>query len=323
MQTGKNKHLNNNHNQPLVSVVIPVYNAGRYLRDALNSIVQQIYSNLEILCFDDGSNDNSAAILEEFKKYDKRIKVYKNKKNRGIGDTAQRLCELAKGKYIARMDADDVSFLNRIEKQVKFLEENPETVALGGQCITIDTTNHITGFKVFPLEHEKIYKMLYTAVSIQQGTMIINKSLLPENYLWYDNSLSPMDDLDFFFRLFSFGKVANLPDLILEYREYSNSSSLRDPKRSFYLTYNIRKKATKEYGYIPTAVDRFFNLLQYLAVYLLPSYFIFPVFKLFRKIKTRKLLGEILAQQNLHQEGKVFEEAKESLQVEPSYEVNV
>lgn len=320
MQTRMNGHLNN---QPLVSVVIPVYNAERYLRDSLNSIVQQSYENQEILCLDDGSTDNSAAILEEFKKHDKRIKVYKNRKNIGVGYTAQRLCELAKGKYIARMDADDVSFLNRIEKQVKFLEENPETVALGGQCITIDTTNHITGFKVFPLEHEKIYKMLYTAVSIQQGTIMINKNLLPENYLWYDNSLSPMDDLDFFFRLFSFGKVANLPDFVLEYREYSKSSSLKDPKRSFYLTYNIRKKATKECGYIPTAEDRFFNLLQYLTVSLLPSYFIFPVFKLFRKIKTRKLLEEILAQQDLHREDKAFQEAKESIKVGHSYEVNV
>ena len=282
---------------PLVSVVIPVYNAGKYLRAALNSILQQTYKNLEIICVDDGSTDNSLKILKEFQKYDPRIQVYKNNKNRGIGYTANLLNKLAKGNYLARMDADDISLLDRIEKQVKFLENNPDTVAVGGQCVTIDENNFISGFKVFPLKHKDIYKMIFTAVPIQQPTMMINRKLLPKNYQWYNNHLSPIDDLDFYFRLFSFGKLANLPDFILKYREYLQSSSLKDPKRSFNLTFKVRKNAVKEYGYVTTLKARILNGLQYLAVTLLPTYSVFPIFRFFRRVATKNLFDHILTLQ--------------------------
>jgi glycosyltransferase involved in cell wall biosynthesis len=100
---------------PLITVILPCYNASEYLHEALTSIVNQTYTNLEILCIDDGSTDDTVNILSSYEKEDNRIKIIRNEKNLKLIKTLNRGIELAKGDFIARMDADDISELNRIE----------------------------------------------------------------------------------------------------------------------------------------------------------------------------------------------------------------
>ena len=113
-------------NNPLVSVIIPCYNAEKYVEEAVRSIMTQTYKNIEILVTEDCSTDNTLKILKNLEKEDSRIKVIQNKKNLKIVKSLNNMINIAQGKYIARMDADDISLPERIEKQVRFMEENPE-----------------------------------------------------------------------------------------------------------------------------------------------------------------------------------------------------
>ncbi len=119
----KNKNKNQN---PLVSVIMPVYNAGNFLMEAIESILNQTYQNFEFIIVDDASTDNSWKIIQKYaKKYPKKIKAFQLKKtlNRGGDACANFALKKAKGKYIARMDADDIAHPKRLEKEVDFLEK--------------------------------------------------------------------------------------------------------------------------------------------------------------------------------------------------------
>ena len=117
--------------EKLVSVIIPCYNAEKYLRESVESIINQSYPNLEIICIDDCSTDSTLAILEELASRDARVKVLHNSRNMKIASSLNRGLEYSTGEYIARMDADDIALPKRIEKQVDYLEKNKETDICG------------------------------------------------------------------------------------------------------------------------------------------------------------------------------------------------
>ncbi len=117
--------------QPLVSVIIPCYNAEKYVEQAVRSIMNQTYKNLEILITDDCSTDASFAILQKLAEEDARIKLFRNTENQKIVRTLNALVERATGKYMARMDADDISLAKRFERQAAFLEANPDIAICG------------------------------------------------------------------------------------------------------------------------------------------------------------------------------------------------
>jgi len=280
----KNTNINEKVNS-LVSVLMPVYNAEQFVAQAIESVLNQTHQNFELICVDDGSQDKSYSILESYAKKDTRIKVFQNEKNTGIGYTRRKLVGLSKGTYIAILDADDIMMPQRLEKQFTFLEKNPDVVVLGGQCVTIDAKGDVTGTKIFPESFNEIYKMMYKKMSIQQPTLMVNKSLVPEDFPWYDNSMSPVEDLDNLFRLFNYGKFANLPDFVLFYRVYSASSSLKNPKRTYRLTKIVRNRAVKLYGYKPTLGARVEVFLQDIVVAVLPAGLVFPLYSFLRGMK--------------------------------------
>ena len=168
--------------KPLVSVLIPVFNAGNFLVPAIESIFNQTLKNLEIIAIDDGSTDNSLAILKSLAKKDKRLRVYKNPKNLNIANTLNRAIKLAKGQYLARMDADDIASENRLKLQIEYLRSHPGTVIVGGQCQTIDIDGKSLGHKNFPLTDKKIKQSLFEYNPIQHPTIVINKKIIPENF---------------------------------------------------------------------------------------------------------------------------------------------
>lgn len=274
--------------KPLVSIVLPVYNAGDFLVEAMLSIINQTYKNWELICVNDASKDNSLAILQDFALRDSRIKVYSNKRNLGVALTSNFVISKAKGKYLARMDADDVMMPDRIEKQVEFLQKNPGVVIVGGQCQLIDKDGEIIGRKIFPTKNTDLYKMSFRSMPIQQPTMMINLNLLPKKFTWYNDKFKPADDLDLFFRLFNFGLFANLPDFVLKYRMHKSNISLVNPKRTFFLTYEIRRRAVALYNYKPVFSSKLINYFQYLVVSVLPNFLIYPFFVFWRGIMPLK-----------------------------------
>lgn len=275
-----------NSTKPLVSVVIPVYNANGFLSDAIESIQNQTYKNLEIIIVDDGSTDETPKILRSFAKKDKRIKILTNRKNLNIATSLNKGIKIAKGKYIARMDADDISPPSRIEKQMRYLLAHPNIVILGGQCKTIDIKNKIIGHKLFPVTDKNIRDALYYENPIQHPTVIFNTNLIPKNFAWYNTNLPPAEDYDLFFRLAKFGKLHNLNSFIFKYRQYIGSSTFKNPLNTFNVTLKVRKLAKTKYGYIPSFKSNLIHRIQKLTIKLLPSFMIYPVYLIVRGIKS-------------------------------------
>ena len=268
---------------------MPVYNASKYIEEAIESVLSQTYTNWELIAVDDGSTDDSYKKLVSFSNIDRRIKIYKNGKNLGVGKTSNFAVSKAKGKYIARFDSDDIMPEYRIQKQVDFLNKNKEVILVGGQVETIDTRGRKIGDKVFPIKSKDIYEGFFTFMTVQQGASMINTSKLPKDFVWYNDEALTAEEVDLFFRMFKYGKFSNLPETTLFYRQYKGSRSLRDPKLTFFNTYNTRRIATRLYGYKPSIKAKVINLAQFIVVTALPSSLIYPVFTVLRGMVSLKL----------------------------------
>ena len=276
--------------KPLVSVIMPVYNAGEFLRQTLNSVFDQTYQNIEVIAIDDGSTDNSLKILKEYAKRDSRLKVLGNVKNLGVGQSANKALKKAKGNYIARLDADDLIPLDRIEKQVKFLMENSDIVVVGGQVELITEDGLPIVVKHFPETHSQIINFAFTAMPLQQGAMMVNKKLLPKDFIWYKEKLKTSEDLDFFFRAFKYGRGANLPEVVLYYRQHGKSiTQVASAKKIFFHAYKIRKKALRYYSFQVSDATMFLMIAQYILVKLLPSSMVYPLYYLWRGLRSFRM----------------------------------
>lgn len=272
----------NNSKSPLVSVLMTAYNAAPFVERAVISIFNQTYQNLEIIVVDDGSTDNTYQLLRDLKKNDKRLKIFRLKQNLGPSLASNFGLEKVRGKFIARMDADDVSLPDRVEKQIKFLLQNPDIVIVGGQCILIDENGDAIGKKDFPTNHREIYDALFSINPIQHPSAMINASLLPQRALYYHNHSLLAHDLELVFKLSQYGKLANLKDVVLYYRQHRNSLSLRNPKETFRATLQVRQRAVQYFGYRPTLKGRLIHLMQTIIVNLLPAKSIYPLFRILR-----------------------------------------
>lgn len=194
----------------LVSVIIPVYNVEKYVKEAIESIQNQTYKNLEIIVIDDGSVDDTYKIVEELAKDDNRIKLYKNEKNLKIVKTLNRALSLSNGEYIARMDGDDISALDRIEKKVKFLEENQEFELVGCSMKAIDINGKQIGQTVHYSNQNLLIESLEFVTPVSH-IWVARKSLY-EKLNGY-REISGVEDYDFLLRMTSEGfKYTNLED---------------------------------------------------------------------------------------------------------------
>ena len=273
-----------NNKTPLVTIYMPVYNAIPYLSQAIESILNQSFSNFEFIIVDDASTDDSWKIIKFYAKKDSRIIAIKNQINLGVSLTSNIAISKARGKFLARMDADDISFTDRIENQVKFLNKNLKVVAVGGQCVVIDENNNIIGNKNFPSQNQKLKDMIFWAVPMQQPSMMINLSKLPKKFTWYQPNQSSAEEINLMFRFMKHGQISNLTDNILFYRHLDNSLSHKNPKNTFKLTLKSRFQALK-LGFKPSVKAITLNLMQIVAITLIPSYLINEIWSHIRGIK--------------------------------------
>jgi glycosyltransferase involved in cell wall biosynthesis len=210
-------------NCPKVSVVIPAYNAQRYLFEAVNSVLGQTYRDFECIVVDDGSTDRTGAILWELAARDARVKPLKIAHG-GIVTALNTGIHAARGEFIARMDADDICVPERFAKQVRYLDEHPECVAVGSNVILVDPFNSEVHQATVKIDHEQIEADLLAGNSwamIHPTTLIRKQALLDiggyrAEYEW-------SEDLDVFLRLAEKGKLANMPEPLLRYRQHFSS----------------------------------------------------------------------------------------------------
>ena len=130
-------------NNVLVTMAIPFYNSERYLASAIQSVINQTYQNWELLLMDDGGLDSSIFIAREFALHDARIRIVSDGENKGLACRLNESIAIAKGEIYARMDDDDIMTIDRIEEQVRYLEEHPEVDVIGSSAIVIDENNNI------------------------------------------------------------------------------------------------------------------------------------------------------------------------------------
>lgn len=266
---------------------MPVWNAATYLPAAIESILSQTFTRFEFIIIDDASTDDSWKIIKKYARLDKRIRAYKNKINLGVSLTSNIAIAHARCQYLARMDADDISVSNRLEKQLAYLKKHKKTVLVGGQCTLVNEQNQVIGTKSFPTNPQKVKNMMFWAVPTQQGYMMVNRSLLPKKFNWYEPSKRSAEEVNLYFQLIKYGDITNLPDNLYFYRQVEGSLSRLNPKKTFALTLQSRLLALKN-GYRPTFLSILINLAQIFAISILPSNTIYHLWYLVRGVTQPK-----------------------------------
>jgi hypothetical protein len=209
------------NSSPLVSVLMPVYNGEKYLREAIDSILNQTFTDFEFLIINDGSTDDTENIILSYA--DSRIRYIKNEENLKLIDTLNKGLDLAQGKYIARMDADDISLPARLDKQVEYLEKNPETWVLGSWVEIIGKEEPMI------IQHKisfyDIRVELYFHNYLCHPSVMLNNLLLKKHHLKYPNFLHA-EDYGLWVEIANYGTIEILPEILLRYREHGENISL-------------------------------------------------------------------------------------------------
>lgn len=202
---------------PKISVIMPVYNGEKYLREAIDSILNQTFSDFEFIIINDCSVDSTEDIIKSYD--DSRIVYIKNEKNLGVAGTLNKGLELAKGEFIARMDADDISLPTRFEKQIKFMEENPEVGVLGSNAIVFSETSEI--ITNFPeTEFEFIFNLFFSSQIIHPSVMVRRK-LIDDGLYKYNPRWEGREDYALWLYLVKHTKLANFKEPLLKYRVHN------------------------------------------------------------------------------------------------------
>lgn len=207
-------------NNPRVTVLMPVYNGEKYLREAIESILRQTFTDFEFLIINDGSTDKSVEIIESYK--DTRIRLVNNEKNIKLIATLNKGIELARGEYIARMDCDDISLPNRLEKQVVFMDSHPDVGVCGTWAKVIDENGHIKR-AIKTLTGKSIKKLCWRPSPFIHSTVMIRTALLRKNR--YCEDFRHAEDYELWLRLFDKTTFFNIKDYLLYYRMHTENVS--------------------------------------------------------------------------------------------------
>ncbi|MCM3630342.1 glycosyltransferase [Paenibacillus glycanilyticus] len=198
---------------PKITVLMPVYNAEKYLREAIDSILSQTFSDFELLIINDGSTDNSETLIRSYS--DKRIRLINNDRNMKLVPTLNKGINLAKGEYIARMDSDDISHPHRLETQLKFMEEHQDVVVCGTK---MKVMNRLLYRYHTIVEPRRISNCLCVYNCMVHPSIMLRTNFFRENNITFDNDYLHAEDYELFQRISRENKVANINKALLYYR---------------------------------------------------------------------------------------------------------
>lgn len=203
---------------PLVTVLMPVYNAEKYLSEAIDSILAQTYKNIEFMIINDGSTDRSESIILDYQSRNSKIVYVKNETNIKLIATLNKGVKMANGKYIVRMDADDISKPFRIEKQVEYMESHP-SVGVCGSFFTVFGEGINKPYIIKrPLGNINIKASMLFTNAIGHPNVIIRRSVMIDNDIFYDKRFYRIEDWGLWTQLIPCCDFGNLPYSVLEYR---------------------------------------------------------------------------------------------------------
>ena len=233
---------------PAVSVLLPVYNAQRYLPAAVESVLGQTFKDFELIAVDDGSTDRSKEVLDRYAAADPRMRVI-SRPNAGLVASLNEALAIARGHFIARMDADDIALPDRFAKQVDYLTAHPECVLLGSHVITMDSDGYlISPMPDIAFGHDRIdsallrrgWPMVHPTVMMRADALRAAGAYRAETW--------PYEDHDLFLRMAEVGRVENLPDVLLHYRKHAASISAQSSGDRDQIVINVIVDACRRRG---------------------------------------------------------------------------
>jgi glycosyltransferase involved in cell wall biosynthesis len=275
---------------PLVSIVMPVHNGQKYIFEAMDSCLNQTYENIEIIVVNDESNDNTLEILNKYSKISNKVKVISVSKKENLGQVINEGIRIATGKYIARIDADDIMFHERIKDQVEFLENNSDVVLVGGQVEIINKEGKYVRDRKYPLIDSELRRNLFIFQAFAHPAIMMKKEILNTIGL-YPEDTSKVEDVKLMFLLSKQGKFANLNEKVIKYRVTFDTQSQKDMLDHFKKTNEIRKWAIKKLGIKPSFRELIIWNLQKVSVYFLrifPNNIFLNIFEYFRNILNKQ-----------------------------------
>jgi glycosyltransferase involved in cell wall biosynthesis len=225
---------------PLVSVLLPVFNGEKYIKNTIESILNQSYINFELIIINDCSTDKTAFIIDSFS--DERIRVVNHLKNMKLIYTLNEGLRLCRGKYIARIDADDIAHIDRLKAQVEFLEENPSYVLVGTIVGLIKNDVKTDEIIAYYTNNEDLkFAMCFYCPFIHPSVMIRNE-VIQSNNLQFDENYLHAEDYEFWTRLSKYGKIANIQDKLTYYRIHEDQISSKFKEHQIDMMNKIQEK---------------------------------------------------------------------------------
>lgn len=230
---------------PTVSVVMPAYNAEKYIREAIDSILNQTYTDFEFIIINDGSTDRTKEIIQSYN--DSRIVYLENKENSGIVVTLNKGLDCATGEYIARMDSDDISEKERFEKQVAFMDKNKDIGLLGtGICIFGEEIQKQN--RVFTTDSKQLKAELIFNACVAHPTVMIRREILEINHLRYNKEFAGAEDYCLWWEIAKVSNITTLPDALLNYRIHTSQITKKKDMQYYSMMQKLMEQRFKDIG---------------------------------------------------------------------------
>ncbi len=273
--------MKKNNKSPLVSVIIPVFNGASFLVEAVDSVQKSKYRNFEIILVDDGSTDNSHMVCRMLAEKYKNLHFYEFTQNKGLGTVLNFALKKARGTYICRLNQDDRMLPHRMGTQVAFLKKNTDVVAVG---------SHIRYF--FDNRKEEILKFITDDAEIKKIWHIVSPFSDPSvmyrkdtalKAKGYDQSFWPADDTHLWYRMGSLGKLANIPEPLVEVRWHDKAASVFFFRNLAWSTYRMHIWAQKHIAPAPFII-RVYWIVQLISGLILPPQMNWNIYRVLKKV---------------------------------------
>ncbi|TQO38572.1 glycosyltransferase involved in cell wall biosynthesis [Arenibacter algicola] len=224
--------------QPVLTVVMPIYNGEKYVQEAIDSILVQTFPDFELIIINDGSTDRSLEIITSYT--DTRIRILNNKKNQGIPYNRNLGLKEAKGDFLCWADCDDLSLPERFDRQVRFLRNNSEFGGCGTWLERFKGSHTIGILKAIENSEEIRASLLFRPATIPNATAMLRLSEIKKHKLWYNSDLPISEDYDFIFRCSRVMKFSNIQEVLYKYRD-SETSIMKKFENQEEKRYDIKK----------------------------------------------------------------------------------
>lgn len=249
-------------NQPQVSIIMSIYNGEAYVSQAIESILNQTLTELELIIIDDGSTDDTWEIISKYARQDSRVVPIRNEQNVGTSGALNKGLALARGTYITRQDGDDCSLPERLAAQIAFLEKNPDIGVVGTAVQMINEQGGLLSIWSGPTTDAEIQTTLLDHMCFCGPTVLIRRQHLQSIGFYFDERLSYSEDYDLCLRLAEVTKMAGLAEPLYQYRQHANSVSYsRRYKQMHRKAMALEQAIYRRFGPAPT-VDKFANVAR-------------------------------------------------------------